>query len=95
MLALLVDELAELAQPGGFTFNLGKIHLALRIAVIAVAGDTPASNYIGGYKEVVGGVLRKCQHCNVNYESMQNHFDEEDFLPRNFDNVRLWINLTH
>ena len=82
VLTPLCEELHELSQPGGFIFRQDKFHLPLRGAVIAVAADTPASNYLGGYKEGVGGALRKCRHCNVDYENMQNHFEEEDFLPR-------------
>ena len=37
---------------------------------------------MAGYKEGVGGALRKCRHCNTDYETMQNNFEEEKFLPR-------------
>ena len=65
-----------------YTFNLDGFHLPLRGAVKAVAADTPASHYIAGYKEGVGGALRKCRHCNTDYDRMQNYFEEEDFMPR-------------
>lgn len=60
MLALLCEELNQLSQPAGFAFSLDGFYLPLRAAVVAVAADTPASNYLGGYKEGVGGALRKC-----------------------------------
>lgn len=82
VLAPLCEELKQLSQPAGFAFSLDQFYLPLRGAVIAVAADTPASNYFSGFKEGVGGALRKCRHCNTDYETMQNHFDEEDFLPR-------------
>lgn len=82
VLAPLCEELKQLSQPAGFAFSLDQFHLPLRGAVVAIAADTPASNYLSGFKEVVGGALRKCRHCNTDYETMQNHFDEEDFLPR-------------
>lgn len=82
LLTPLLDELAQLAQPGGYTFNLDGFHLPLRGTVIAVAADTPASHYIAGYKEGVGGALRKCRHCNADYDRMQNYFEEEDFMSR-------------
>lgn len=28
-------------------------------------GDTPGSNFIGGFKEAVGFVLRKCRQCMI------------------------------
>ena len=37
---------------------------------------------MGGYNEGVGGALRKCRHCNTDYETVQNNFEEEKFLPR-------------
>lgn len=82
VLTLLCEELDQLSQPAGFAFSLDGFYLPLRGAVVAVSADTPASNYLGGYKEGVGGALRKCRHCNTDYETMQSHFEEEDFLPR-------------
>ena len=79
---LLELELAQLANPAGVIFNLREFYLPVRGAVVAVAADTPASNYMGGYKEGVGGALRKCCHCNTDYETMENNFEEEKFLPR-------------
>ena len=32
-------------------------------AVICLLGNTPGSNFIGGFKEGVGFSLRKCQRC--------------------------------
>ena len=32
-------------------------------AVVASCGDTPASCYVGGFKEGVGFSLRKCRMC--------------------------------
>ena len=82
VLTPLLEELAQLASPAGVVFNLREFYLPVRGAVVAVAADTPASNYMGGYKEGVGGALRKCRHCNTDYETMQNNFEEEKFFPR-------------
>ena len=35
----------------------------LRGALLAMVGDTPAMATVGGFKEGVGGALRKCRHC--------------------------------
>ena len=32
-------------------------------SLLAVCGDTPASNFLGGFKEGVGGAFRKCRSC--------------------------------
>ena len=60
VLAPLCEELKQLSQPAGFTFSPDQFYLPLRGAVVAVAADTPASNYLSGFKESVGGALRKC-----------------------------------
>ena len=35
-----------------------------------MAGDTPASNFIGGFKEGVGFSLRKCRQCYATSSDM-------------------------
>ena len=37
--------------------------LPIHGAVLCMMGDTPASNFIGGFKEGVGFALRKCRMC--------------------------------
>ena len=37
--------------------------LTLHGGVIALLGDTPGSNFVGGFKEGVGFALRKCRQC--------------------------------
>ncbi len=32
-------------------------------AAVCMCGDTPASNFVGGFKEGVGFALRKCRMC--------------------------------
>ena len=39
-------------------------------AVIALCGDTPASCYVGGFKEGVGFSLRKCRRCMTTLSDM-------------------------
>lgn len=56
--------------------------IPLQVALMAYVGDTPAANQAGGFKEGVGGALRKCRHCECDEESMQTYFTEEDFLIR-------------
>lgn len=70
LLILLFDELVQLVQLGGFIFNLDGFYFLLRGVVIVVVVDIFVSYYIVGYKEGVGGVLRKCWYCNVDYDRM-------------------------
>ena len=39
-------------------------------AVLCLLGDTPGSNFLGGFKEGVGFSLRKCRRCLVTKEVM-------------------------
>lgn len=39
-------------------------------AVLCLLGDTPGSNFLGGFKESVGFSLRKCRRCLVTKEDM-------------------------
>lgn len=55
--------------------------MRLRGALLAVIADTPASQLLGGYKELVGGAKRKCCHCMTDFDEMQQNF-VEDFLLR-------------
>ena len=43
-----------------------------RGALIAFLGDTPAANYIGGFKEGVGGAMRMCRTCYCSKTDEQN-----------------------
>ncbi len=53
-----------------YTLELQDEEIILRGAVVAFCGDTPASCYIGGFKEGVGFSLRKCRRCMVTLVDM-------------------------
>lgn len=78
----LVDDLKELGSDSGYPFDIGGGTVYLRGAVLAGIADTPASQAIGCFKEGVGGAKRKCRHCMTNWEEMQEHFLEEEFVLR-------------
>lgn len=40
-------------------------------SVVAFCGDTPASNFLGGFKEGVGGAFRKCRRCMASVADIQ------------------------
>eukprot|EP00734_Pompholyxophrys_sp_LG126_P000116 Pompholyxophrys_sp_v1_NODE_9_length_5690_cov_16.428039.p7 type:complete len:104 gc:universal NODE_9_length_5690_cov_16.428039:4852-5163(+) len=48
----------------------------------AFDGDTIANLCIGGFKESLGGSLRKCRSCMTRKEQMQSEFFESNFTLR-------------
>ena len=50
-------------KPGGCTMTIQESSHSIEGALIAFVGDTPAVNMAGGFKEGVGGAMRKCHHC--------------------------------
>lgn len=81
----LLEELKILAGDYEYPFQVAGGHLYLHGFVLAFLADTPASQSLGGYKEGVGGAHRKCRHCMTDWETMQEHFTEEEFLLRDND----------
>lgn len=51
--------------------QIGDERVMVHGAVLCMIGDTPASNFIGGFKEGVGFALRKCRMCMVTIEDMR------------------------
>ena len=78
----LVKELKKLGTDRGYPFKVFGGYINLRGAVLAFLADTPASNVGAGFKETVGGARKKCRHCDATYETMQEHFSEEEFTMR-------------
>lgn len=81
----LVEDMKLLGSDRGYSFSLPSGLINLRGGILAFLADTPASQKAGGFKEGVGGARRKCRHCMATFETMQCHFSEEDFEPRNAD----------
>ena len=50
-------------QDEGYEAEIGGRMVKLHGAVICLLGDTPGSNFIGGFKEGIGFSLRKCRRC--------------------------------
>ena len=44
--------------------------MTIHDAVLCLLGDTPGSNFLGGFKESVGLSLCKCRRCLVTKEDM-------------------------
>lgn len=78
--ALLTPFVEEMKVFGneGVEFGNDFVHIALT----SVVADTPAANYLGGFKEGVGWAKRKCRSCMGTYEEIQEKFFEEEFEMR-------------
>ena len=50
-------------QDKGYFMQVGDETLTVHGAALCMLGDTPASNFIGGFKESVAFALRKCRRC--------------------------------
>ena len=74
-----IQELNVLGEDHGYNFRINGGKICLRGALLAVVADTPANQFLGAFKESVGGAKRKCRHCMADFESMQTLFTEEDF----------------
>ena len=78
----LVKDLKVLGTDMGYPFSVFGGQIYLRGAVLAFLADTPTSNLEAGFKESVGGARKKCCHCMATYETMQEHFREQEFTLR-------------
>ncbi|KAK1159914.1 hypothetical protein AOXY_G21364 [Acipenser oxyrinchus oxyrinchus] len=76
----LTKDLCKLAQ--GTNVNINGVQHQIRGALISVNGDTPAANYIGGFKIGVGFAFQKCRTCECTFNDMQNKFSEKEFIQR-------------
>jgi len=50
-------------QDNGYEIEINGEMQCIYGAVICLLGDTPGSNFVGGFKEGVGFSLRKCRRC--------------------------------
>ena len=57
-------------QDEGYCLQLHDEEMVVHGAVVSMCGDTPGSNYIGGFKEGVGFSLRKCRVCLATISDM-------------------------
>ena len=62
-----------LLQDEGYRLELDSGVVVLHGAVVCLCGDIPASNFLGGFKEGVGFVLRKCRQCLCSKEDLKHN----------------------
>jgi hypothetical protein len=68
--------------------------MKIRGAVLVACGDTPAYNYLGGFKEGVGGAFRRCWCCLASADDISSHhFNSMEFFERTKENHLHYCNL--
>lgn len=66
----LVEEMKMFGFDRGYIFFLFIGFINFRGGIFVFLVDIFVSNKVGGFKEGVGGVRRKCRYCMVNFEEM-------------------------
>jgi hypothetical protein len=82
LLGPFVEQMKLLGSDDGVQINVNGNSVQVHGAVLCVCGDTPASNFLGGFKEGVGYSLRKCQCCLAVTENMRTEFHSGGFITR-------------
>lgn len=78
------EDLRKLNDGVLFNYDAGN-DILVKGGLLAVVGDTLASHLMGGFKGGVGTASAPCRECCCTHESMQEHFDETEFIPRNLE----------
>ena len=71
MLQPFIHDLQVLNSADGCSVEIDGTTMNFRAVLVAFCGDTPASNYIGGFKEGVGGAYRGCRECIATKPEME------------------------
>lgn len=69
-----VSDVNKLSSPDGCVFAINGTEHRYRGALLAMPGDTLASNFISGFKEGVGFAYRKCRECLATDDEIQKFF---------------------
>ena len=67
-------------QDEGCKIEIGGHMVTIHGAVLCVCGDTPASIFLGGFKEGVGFSLCKCRCCLATAESLARNVSSMLFI---------------
>ena len=71
MLQPFIHDLQVLNSADGCSVEIDGTTMNFRAVLVAFCGDTPASNYIGGFKEGLGGAYRGCRECIATKPEME------------------------
>lgn len=80
-----ISAMNQLGKERGVTLKLHCDDRVFRGLLNTVAGDTPASGYLGGFKEGVGVALHPCRRCNITKLEMKENFNALFFDLRTLD----------
>lgn len=80
-----LSSLALLGSEEGVSLKIKNVQRKFTGFLNFVAGDTPASAYLGGFKEGVAKAQRPCRTCLADKQSIQGNFSEELFVIRNIE----------
>ena len=73
-----IHDMQVLSSPDGCSLIVDGRKLTFRAALVAFCGDTPASNFIGGFKESVVSAYRGCRECMATKLEMESLFVHEE-----------------
>lgn len=85
LLSSFVSDMNKLSSPEGCLFSVKGTLRRYRGALLAMPGDTLASNFISGFKEGVGFAYRKCRECLATDVDIQKYFLASQFFVRDED----------
>ena len=71
----------KLLQTDGISIDVNGEEHNFKGSLLFCAGDTPASAFLGGFKESVSA-NRPCRSCLTNQEDWKLHFHDDYFVPR-------------
>lgn len=77
-----IDTVKALAT-GGIPMEINGDILNIEGTLVMAACDTPAANWLGGFKEGVAFALKACRRCSASGKDMKIHFNDRHFPLRN------------
>lgn len=67
----------------GINMTIANKNVIVKGALVICPCDTPAANWLGGFKEGVGFALKACRMCNLESKDMKRNFKPASFPLRN------------
>jgi hypothetical protein len=83
LLSNFINDLNDLYE-NGIEIMYKSTTYKLKVKFCFCVGDTPALNWLGGFKEGVGQANRFCRVCEISSDDKNNHFDETNLVFRNY-----------
>ena len=85
--ALLRDFITTINQLSstGIEFTINNEQKCIKGALIMVQGDTPAAQWLGGFKEGVAFAHMPCRTCKIDQNELKHVFSDSNFRNRSFE----------